>query len=352
VTAGVLHLVVPRGVDDPLRPSGGNTYDRRLCTALRDHGWRVELVEVEGGWPWAAGVGATGLERALRGLPDDAVVVVDGLVASRLPGVMVPASRRLRVVLLMHLPVGIDDELARAAERRVVAAAASVLTPSAWCGDWLVGAYDLEPGRVHVAPPGADPGPAAPGSAEGTALLTVGTISRVKGHDRLLAALAELADLPWRWTCVGSASVDPERAARLRAFAAALGLDDRLDLAGPLGGAELEAAYADADLLVLPSRSETYGMVVTEALGRGLPVVATDVGGVREALGETAEGHVPGLLVPADDHHALATALRRWLSDAGLRHTLREAALGRRRQLAGWSVTAGVVADVVREVAA
>lgn len=352
MTAGVLHFVVPRGIDDPHRSSGGNTYDRLLCAALRERGWRVHLVEVEGGWPWSAAVGAPDLERALRGLPDGAVVLVDGLLGSRLPRVMVPASNRLRVVMLVHLPVGIDDELARTIERTVVKAAASVVTPSAWCRDWLVREYDLDPGRVHVAHPGVATATAAPGSGDGTGLLTVGSLTPVKGQDQLLAALSNVRDLSWRWTCVGSTTVDPGFVARLRATATELGLEDRLDLAGQLAGDDLDAAYAAGDLVVLTSRAETYGMVVTEALSRGIPVLAADVGGVREALGETADRRRPGLLVRPGDRAELAAALRRWLSDPHRRATLRSAALARRPELAGWSATAALVADVAREPAA
>lgn len=352
MTPGLLHVVVPRGVDDPLRASGGNTYDRRLCSALRRLGWQVHVVEVEGGWPWRPAVGSRGLERALRAVADGALVLVDGLLASRLPEVMVPASRRLRVVLLVHLPAGVYDELARLPERRVAAAAASVVAPSAWCRDWLVRHYDLEPARVHVAHPGVEAAPAAPGSGTGTSLLTVGSVSEVKGQDHLVEALSDVSDLPWRWTCVGSTSVDPPFAERLRRSAASLGVGRRCVLAGPLAGRDLEAAYADADLLVLPSRAETYGMVVTEALSRGLPVVATDVGSVGEAMGETSAGRRPGLLVGPGDVSELSAALRRWLTDPGLRADLRAAALERRSGLAGWSVTAELVGSVVREAAA
>ena len=352
MTPGVLHVVVPRGFDHPLRVSGGNTYDRQLCCALRRLGWQVRVVEVEGGWPWKAAVGSGDLDQALRTMGDGALVLVDGLLASRLPEVMVPASRRLRVVLLVHLPAGVDDELARLPERRVAAAASSVVAPSAWCRDWLVRHYDLDPARVHVAHPGVETAPIAPGSGSGTSLLTVGSVSAVKGQDRLVEALSGLSDLPWRWTCVGSTSVDPPFAERLRATAAALGVAERCVLAGPLAGHDLEEAYAEADLLVLPSRAETYGMVVTEALARGLPVVATDVGGVGEAMGETAAGQRPGLLVRPGDVAGLAAAVRRWLSDAGLRADLRAAALERRSGLAGWSVTAELVGSVVREAAA
>jgi glycosyltransferase involved in cell wall biosynthesis len=352
VTAGALHVVVPRGIGDPARPSGGNTYDRRLCAGLRDLGWQVGVVEVEGGWPWSADLGSPGLERALRRLPDGARVLVDGLLASRLPEVMVPESRRLRVVLLVHLPVGVDDVLARLRERQVLGAATSVVTTSSWCRDWLVGEYDLDPRGVHVAHPGVDPTALSQGSPGGTSLVTVGTVSPVKGQDQLLAALAQVRDLPWRCACVGSDSVDLDFADLLLKTSAEMGLEDRFVLTGALTGEALEAAYAGADLLVLPSRHETYGMVVADALAHGLPVVAADVGGVREALGTTASGERPGLLVGAGDPAALAAALRRWLTDAGLREDLRAAARERRGRLEGWPVTADRVAGVMAGVAA
>jgi glycosyltransferase involved in cell wall biosynthesis len=116
---------------------------------------------------------------------------------------------------------------------------------------------------------------------------------------------------------------------------------------GPLVGADLHRRYAAADLMVLASRAETYGMVVTEALARGLPVVASEVGGVAEALGCGADGSRPGVLVAPEDPVALAAALRAWLSDAALRGRLRRAARERRESLSGWSRTASVIADVL-----
>ena len=112
-------------------------------------------------------------------------------------------------------------------------------------------------------------------------------------------------------------------------------------------GADLDRSYAAADLLVLASRAETYGMVVTEALARGLPVVAAEVGGVPEALGHGADGMPPGLLVPPGDPAALGAALRAWLGDAELRRRLRRAARERRASLAGWSTTTSIVAGVL-----
>jgi glycosyltransferase involved in cell wall biosynthesis len=350
-TASTVHVVVPEGVADPLRPSGGNTYDRRLCEALGTAGWSVCVAEVAGPWPSRRGEEA--LEATLRTLPDGSLVLVDGLVASRLPTVVVPACRRLRLVVLLHMPFGAEAEPgdSLAAECEVLRAAPSVVTPSAWCRSWLLTAYGLDPGKVHVAQPGADVAAPATGSEGGEGLLSVGAVTPVKGHDLLLLALAQVAELRWRCRCVGAQSVAPRFVARLRSNAGDHGLDNRFLLTGPRTGRELDAAYAEADVLVLPSRLETFGMVVTEALARGLPVIAADVGGVPEALGATVEGVRPGLLVPPGDARALSEALRRWLTDAGLRGALRRAALQRRTGLTTWSETADRVGRVLSEVA-
>jgi len=168
-----------------------------------------------------------------------------------------------------------------------------------------------------------------------------------KGHDVLLEALATAGDRSWRCLCVGSTDREPAFADALRRRARNGGINGRVSFAGPRTGAELDRAYASADLLVLASLAETYGMVVTEALARGVPAVATDVGGVAEALGRGDDGTRPGLLVPPGDAAALGDALRAWLDDAELRTRLRRAARQRRAALRGWPATTAVVADVL-----
>ena len=126
----------------------------------------------------------------------------------------------------------------------------------------------------------------------------------------LLDGLATATDLSWRCACVGSLVRDPAFADGVRRRARDSGLGDRVRFPGPRTGPELDRAYAAADLLVLASHAETYGMVVTEALARGLPVLAAEVGGVTEALGHGEDGTRPGLLVPPGDPAALGAALR------------------------------------------
>ena len=348
----VVHVIVPDGVDDPERPSGGNHYDRRLCQALARRGWSVREHAVPGAWPAPDAAALSALAGVLDALPDDAVVLLDGLVAAAAPRVLVPRASRLRPVVLVHMPLGVAGGAGeRDGERRVLGCAAAVLATSGWTREWLVERYALESARVRVAHPGVDPADLAAGGADGGALLCVAAVTPHKGQDVLLAALARVRDLSWRCACVGSLSRDPCYVARLRRQAGGDGIGGRVDFAGTRTGADLDAAYRAADLLVLASRAETYGMVVTEALARGLPVLATAVGGLPEALGRAPGGARPGMLVPPDDPVALAGALRRWLTDGTLRRRLRGAARMRRAELPGWAATAEAVDRVLSGVA-
>jgi glycosyltransferase involved in cell wall biosynthesis len=340
-----VHVVLPNDIDDPASPSGGNTYDRRICQGMAAAGWSVREHAVPGGWPRPSATERAGLARVLAALPDRAVVLLDGLVALAAPEVLVPQAARLRQVVLVHM--SLDD----GAEGEVLAAARTVISTSEWARRHLIERYGLPAGRVHVAPPGVDPAPLAPGSAAGTELLCVAAVTAHKGYDLLAQALAKVADRPWRCLCVGPLGREPEFVERLRRQIHAYGVSDRMRLAGSRTGDRLEAAYAAADLLVLASRGETYGMVIVEALARGIPVLATATGGLPEALGRAPDGSRPGLLVEPGDPAQLVGALRRWLDDAGLRDQLRRSARARRTTLTGWSDVAGRIAQILAGVA-
>jgi glycosyltransferase involved in cell wall biosynthesis len=340
-----VHVVVPDGTDDPARPSGGNTYDRRLCGELPALGWQVRELVDPGPWPRPGAAALSRLARTMASVPDGGLVLLDGLIASAAAAVLVPEATRLRQVILVHMPLG-DVAVAADAECAVLSHARAVVTTSAWTRQRLLERCRILPARVHVARPGADRGATAPGTAGGGRLLCVGAVVPHKGHDLLLDALRGIVSPAWSCTVVGPLDRDPPFVERLRRSAADSGLADRICLAGTRAGEELRRQYRSADVLVLPSRLEAYGMVVSEALAVGLPVIATDVGGVPEALGWTPDGP-PGLLVPPDDADALRGALAAWLTDAGLRERLRRAAHHRRSSLEGWEATARRVAAVL-----
>jgi glycosyltransferase involved in cell wall biosynthesis len=288
------------------------------------------------------------LARVVGGVPDGGIVLLDGLIASAGGEVLVPESGRLRLVVLVHMPLG-DVAVAGEAECAVLVHARAVVTTSAWTRQTLLDRYRLPPERVHIAAPGVDRDDEAPGTPGGGELLCVGAVVPHKGHDLLVDALHGMASLPWHCTVVGPLDRDPPFVERLRKQTTDSGLTDRICFAGPRVGEELRRHYRAADVLVLPSRLEAYGMVVTEALAAGIPVIAATVGGVPEALGRTPHGP-PGVLVPPEDADALGEALGTWLRNAGLRAGLRRAARDRRQALEGWEATARRVAAALTAV--
>jgi glycosyltransferase involved in cell wall biosynthesis len=347
-----VHVVLPDGVDDPGRPSGGNTYDRRICQGLIALGWSLHPHFAPGSWPTPDATARAALTVLIGRIPDGAIVLLDGLIASTVPDVLVPQALRLHLVVLVHMPMGLDNQIVPSdTEQAVLSAAAAVITTSPWTTDLLLSRYRLPPDRVHVAEPGVDRVELATGTAAGGALLCVAAVAPHKGHDVLFAGLATITDLPWRCACVGTLDRDPAFVDSLVRQSRAAGIDDRISLVGPRTGADMDEVYAAADLVVVASRAETYGMVVTEALARGVPVAATAVGGLPLAMGTADDGTRPGLLVPPGEATALGSALRRWLGEPELRQRLRSAARQRRARLADWSVTSGRIARVLTEVA-
>ena len=322
-----MHVVVPEGVDDPRHPSGGNVYDRHLCRELTTLGWTVhEHV-----------VAPPHLARALASVPDRGVVLLDGLIASE---ALIAETSRLRIVVLLHMPVGDDHE------RAVLSAAAAVVTTSRWARRSVIDQHGVPEQRVSVAAPGADvSAPTPPPPSE--ALLCVAAVVPAKGHDVLLDALSRIAHLAWRCACVGALDLDPGFVDYLRDSARKAGIEDRLTFTGALTRTRLDAALAGAGLVVSASRRESYGMAVTEALARGVPVVVSEVGGLPEAVGHAPDGSRPGLLFPPDDPVALAAHLEQWLSNDELRERLRRSAAGRRTTLTTWDGTARQVAAVL-----
>jgi glycosyltransferase involved in cell wall biosynthesis len=343
VTA-VLHVVLPGDIDDPAAPSGGNRYDRRVIDELRA-GRQVHEIALPGAWPRP---GNAALADRLAELPDGAQVLLDGLAACGVPELIEPSAGRLRLAVLVHLSLPDETGLTArqaaeltALERRTLHAVHAVVTTSTGAAKRLIDRHDLPVGKVHVAAPGVDRADPAAGSADGRRLLCVAAVIPRKGQDVLVAALSTVDDLDWECLCVGALDRAP-------GFVRQVSANERVRFAGPRTGAGLAATYAAADLLILPSRAETYGMVVTEALARGIPVLGTAVDGVPEALGVAPDGARPGVLVPPDDPAALASALRAWLTDADLRRKLRAAAAGRRDTLRGWDDTARELTEGLR----
>ena len=356
-----VHVIVPEGFDHPGQPTGGNIYDRRVCAGLAEAGWNVLVTTVAAAWPAPDSGARADLARIVSAIPGGETVLIDGLIASPAAAQLLPHADRLRMTVLLHMPLATaleaqHDATVQRSERIVLRAAAGVVVTSEWTRQQVLTRYAIPAHRVHVARPGVDrvgvgrrrpDRVRAPARPAGGHLICVGVLGRHKGQDVLIEALADLAERDWHCVLAGPLDRDPNFVDQLQARITHLGYGRRVQLTGVLTGAALNRAYATADLLVAPSRSETYGMTVTEALAHGLPAIAAAVGGLPEALGSTADGTRPGQLVPPGDPAALAAALGDWLGDERHRHRLRAAARQRRLTLRGWEQTTQEIANVL-----
>jgi glycosyltransferase involved in cell wall biosynthesis len=330
-----VHVVVPGHLETR---TGGYEYDRRIVQGLRGLGWTVQVHEVDGAFPFPASADRERFAAALARIPDATRTVVDGLAFGMAPDEVGREAARLRLVALVHHPLaeerGVNPSEAamlQANERRALESARLVIVTSPATARRLE-AYGVSRNRSVVVEPGTDRAPIAHGSRDGRVhLLIVASVVPRKGHDVLVDALAAIPDRTWRLTCVGSLDRDPKTADAVRAKVAAAGLDPYVAFVGEGDAASVDGYYDRADVFVLPTFHEGYGMVVAEAIAHGLPVVSTPTGGIAALVGEEA-----GLLVPAGDVRALTDALSRIVADAALRETLAAGARRARGRLPTW----------------
>jgi glycosyltransferase involved in cell wall biosynthesis len=348
------HVLIP---GDEFTPTGGFSYDRRLVRALREAGWWVDGRRLHGDWPAANTQALAAAAAQVEALPDDALVVADGLAFGAMPGLAQAHAERLRWVALVHHPLHLETGLdattrgsLRAGEAQALQCARQVVVTSASTA-MDVAAMGVPAARIAVVEPGTDLVPQAQrqpaaGPERAVQLLCVATLTPRKGHALLLQALSHLGALNWVLHNVGSLTRDAGTAARVLALSQTPALAGRVFLHGEVDDAALQAHYAAADALVLPSLHEGYGMVVAEALAAGLPVLASSAGALSQTLPQDA-----GLSVPPGDAAALQDALARLIADPALRDRLAAGARAAGKRLPTWPQQAARFAAVLDDVA-
>ncbi|MCH8551913.1 MAG: glycosyltransferase family 4 protein [Natronospirillum sp.] len=347
MSSDALYFVFPGRLDTP---TGGYHYDRRLMQELRQLGLKVETVSLSSQFPFPDAQALADARTRLAAVPDGAVVIIDGLAYGVLDALAEAEANRLRIIALCHHPLALESGLdpeqqqrLKTSEQRALQAARAVVVTSAHTGAILTTQFSISSDRIIVAQPGTDRVPFAPGDGNPLRLLTLASLTRRKAHDVLLDALAPLADLPWQARFVGSGDLDPEWTEQLHQQVKRLGLQPRIEFVGAVDGPEAE--FQQADLFVLPSRYEGYGMVFAEALAAGLPVIAARAGAVPDVVPESA-----GLLVPPDDVEALTAALHSLLTREDLRREFQAGARRAASALPDWADTARQVADLIERV--
>jgi glycosyltransferase involved in cell wall biosynthesis len=338
---------------DLATPTGGYAYDRRMIAELEQLGWKVDVLNLGEGFPRPSDETRISAQARLSAVAKGQPIVIDGLALGVLPEVAAQLRLRHPLVAIVHHPLALEtgvtaDEAAalHASEQAALAATARIITSSATTARGLVANYNVPADRITVAPPGTDQAAKALGSSDGVVrLLAVGSIVPRKGYDVLIAALATLADLPWHLTIAGDRTRDPAAAVRLDVDIARCKLSDRVTALGAVPPERIDELYAAADLFVLASRFEGYGMVYAEALARGLPVVGTTAGAIPETVPAGA-----GVLVAPDDVTALALVLRQLIGNAAERSRLAAGARAAAARLPAWKDSAKLLSRALEAV--
>ncbi|AJY45906.1 glycosyltransferase family 4 protein [Martelella endophytica] len=345
-----MNLVFAYPGDLSLR-TGGYGYDRRLIATFEAEGWQVRLLPLGDGFPAPTDATRRAAEEALSSLADGQLVMIDGLAFGVLDDFAAREAGRLRLVALVHHPLaletglGPDEAMAlRRSETRALEHVRHIVVTSPETARELETGFGVGRDRITVAVPGTDPAPQAAGSGGVPHILSIGSLTRRKGHDILIAALKQIEDLDWTATIAGSRDLDPKAAAALDRQIGEAGLSGRVRLVGAVE--DTDALYAGADVFALASRYEGYGMVFAEALARGLPIVACRAGAVPDVVPQTA-----GTLVPVDDVSAFADALRSLLSDHDLRRSKAAGARAAGARLPDWRETGKIVSQMLERIA-
>jgi glycosyltransferase involved in cell wall biosynthesis len=329
---------------DPHQRTGGYRYVAQLVKALEQNGFDARVQGLEGRFPIPDSVAESAMDSALSHCEEGTCIVLDGLAMGGLPSVVEKHAGRLHLVALVHHPLadetGISDDdkaFLFASETRALAAVSGVITTSHHTAERLKD-FQVSQDVIQVIEPGANTVSAiteSPRQVSETGeiqLLCVASLSPRKAQHQLVQALAELQHLSWHCCLVGSTERDPQYSQQVIDQIEELALAGRISLAGELDDEPLGQKYIDADLFVLPSLYEGYGMVIDEALAAGLPIITSDGG----ALAST--GNRPGIRqYPAGSIDGLKQCLQSCLTDRPLLQQMAVAARKSSETIRQWS---------------
>lgn len=335
-------------------PTGGYAYDREVLSRLARHGIAGRHVTLPAGYPFPTDGELARTESAVAACGDSDALLIDGLAYGAFPAALL-ASLPRPVVALVHHPlgheVGLEPQVARrliASEAAALAVARHVIVTSPATARLLVSDLAVPETRITVALPGTARAARAIGSPAGASphLIAVGAVSRRKAYDVMVRALAGLTDRSWRATIAGDDNRQPDVAAEVRALITTSGLGDRVRMTGGLTEVDLDRLYAGADIFLMPSLFEGYGMVLAEAMARGLPIVCTTGGAAAETVPDAA-----ALKVRPGDIAGFASAVRALIDEQETRRRLAEASWAAGQRLPDWDETTARIAAVIKEAA-
>jgi glycosyltransferase involved in cell wall biosynthesis len=345
--------------------TGGYAYDRHIIEGLKALGWGIELLSLGEGFPFPSLATREEAHRQLQGLPEGQALVIDGLAGGVLADVLPLLAEHHPILLLVHHPLYLESGLSPEQQRDLKQSESASLQCATHCivtshtTALLLQDLGVEPPKISVVVPGvqkpqtdglksADTQPKRPPDLSSTPvveLLCVGSLIARKGHELLVLALSELRTLPWRLTLVGDTERDTATRERVFGLIESSQLGERITWRGTLSPEQLALQYAGADVFVLPSLFEGYGMAFAEAMTHGLPIIGTTGGAIVQTVPESA-----GLLVSPNDVSALVQALKMMITHEETRQHYAQGARRHAQGLPTWATSSAQFSGVLERV--
>lgn len=341
-------FVIPGDID---AATGGYAYARKVLHLLPEFGVAAHHIALPGSFPEPSEEDLAITRRLLEQLHPSTPVLFDGLAYGALPPGFLDKTS-LKIAALVHHPLAFETGVAperrdqlMMSERAALAKASSVIATSPLTGRTLIEAFGVNPNHLTIAEPGTRAARRALGTGKPFTMLAVGSLIPRKGYNILVDALGHLTDADWRLVIVGSPDHDPVEANRLREQVLSSGLRSHIEIAGKVSNEKLQQLYAGADLFVMPSLYEGYGMVLAEAMARGLAIVCTTGGAAAETAPDAA-----AIKVPPGDDTALAQAIETVMRDTTVASALQAASWEAGCDLPRWPDSVEKIANVIKAI--
>lgn len=344
-----LDFIVP---GNPQIKTGGYIYDHRIIEGLTKLGWQVKVHSFDPSFPFPTKKALKSAREILHKISSGNLVIIDGLALGGMPNLIEEQKERLRIMALVHHPLALETGLSNQerkvlhqSEKRCLSMIKKIFVTSQWTKKQIL-KFGKSNNKIHVVVPGTDRADLAHGSnGDLVNMLCVATLTPRKGHLILFNALEKLPKNSWHLYCVGSLERDSKTVKKLRSQLERLKLTEHITLVGEVNLKDLSAYYDNTDLFVLASHLEGYGMVISEAIARGLPVICTSAGAVSETIAADA-----ALLVPEGDSIKLSNALLEAINDRNVLIKLANKSRAVRNKLPTWNESCNKFSKILREI--
>jgi glycosyltransferase involved in cell wall biosynthesis len=343
---------------DLATPTGGYIYDAKIIPGLREAGVNITILSLGDGFPYPTQETRDKATQLLADAALNSTFIVDGLALGILPEAAKIIAENGRLIALVHHPLALETGVSehdaarfKASETLALSFAQHVIVTSPTTAKILADDYGVAQNRLHIALPGVEqarvePATFSQGSNNSTIqLLSVAAISQRKGFDVLVAALSTLKALDWHLKIAGDLTRSPDVSAKLLQQVEDTGLNDRITFLGAVSPSHITSLYTQADIFVLASRYEGYGMAYAEALAQGLPIIGTTGGAIPDVVPQDA-----GILVPPDDARSLANALSLLIQNKITRASFAAGAQKAAANLPRWSDAVNIFKQIIGDV--